>query len=63
MRVAVDDRLLLELDLAGVLAAPLDAHGAVVVAVELPQDEVVDGGRHLRRGRGMEGGRRLSVLH
>lgn len=47
MGIAVNYRLLLELELARVFSVALNPHRAVVIAVELPQYEVVDRSGHL----------------
>ncbi len=49
MRVAVQDGLLLELELGRELTIALDAHRAIVVGIQLANDEVVDRGRDLQR--------------
>lgn len=41
MRVSVNDGLLFELELAGVSAAALDAHSAIVITVNLSQYDIV----------------------
>jgi len=49
MRVALNDRLLLELELTGIIAVSLDTHCAIVIAIQFPQNQIVYGSCYLKQ--------------
>lgn len=47
MRISVYDRLLLELELAGVITAAFYAHGAIMITIDFTNYDIVYGSGHL----------------
>ncbi|MFS7983601.1 hypothetical protein Hanom_Chr11g00976371 [Helianthus anomalus] len=49
MWVPLYDRLLLKLELTGIILVPLDTHGAIVVTVKFTQNKIIYGCCNLKQ--------------